>query len=164
MSRTGTADRLLRSAHQARTEDLAHQVDDLAEVRKGLEATLQEAALHQATTVDDLARRLLPVAQAMARLTEETRLALDQVAEATAEDRAAMARRHADQAAAAKAAADTLAAAMTQAQTTLTTACTALQEAAQRRQVNPWFPALVAAAMPLAAVIWLAWMVGALRL
>lgn len=156
-------DRLLRSAHQARTEDLGHQVDNLAEVRKGLEATLQEAALHQATTVDDLARRLLPVAEAMARLTEATRLALDQVAEASTQEQAAMARRHADQVTASRTATDTLAVAMAQAQATLTATSTEMQTAA-RRQGNPWIPALMAAAMPLAAILWLAWKVGALRL
>lgn len=156
-------DRLLRSAHQARTEDLGQQVDNLAEVRKGLEATLQEAALHQATTVDDLARRLLPVAEAMARLTEATRLALDQMAQASTREQAATARRHADQVTASRTAGDTLAAAMAQAQATLTDTTTAIQTAA-RRQVNPWIPALAAALLPLAAVLWLAWKVGALRL
>lgn len=163
MSRTGTVDRLLRSAHQARTEDLGRQVDSLTEVRADLEATLQEAAIHQATTVDDLARRLLPVAEAMARLTEATRLALDQAAEASSADRAAMDRRHADQVAASKAIADTLAAAMARAQTTLATTSAAMQAAAQR-QVSPWLPALVAAALPTVAVLWLAWRAGVLRL
>lgn len=172
MTRTATVDRLLRSAHATRTEDLSGQLQSVRATQEEVRAmqedvSLQAASLERtrAETLEDLARQLLPTARAMAALTEESRRTLEGLVERSQEnsERAAAATERASQAAR-KAAADLVAATLKASAVVDRLGPFLVELKASTDRQNPWGPALLCSAIPTASIFWLAWMVGALRL
>ena len=162
MSRTATLHSSTRSAVAERLETWSRQTHRLEELQHDVEAKAETLRQTQAQTVEALAAALLPVATAMALLTEETRRTLERIEESAHEEREQMAQRHKEQMAKSQAVADRLATATSQAERTMQSLTQAMSQAAEERP-SPWGPALVSALLPLLAVMALAWKLGVLR-
>ena len=163
MSRVSTLHSSTRAAVAARLDNWSDQTHRLEALQRDLETKAEALRQTQAQTVEALAEALLPVATAMGRLTEETRRTLERIEESSREEREQMARRHAEQVAKSQAVTDRLATAMSQAENTIAALTAATHQANQERP-SAWGPALVAAMLPLLAVMALAWKLGVLRL
>ena len=162
MSRTETLNRSVRAAAAARTETLRAEMTQLEQMGRDVSEALEQLRQSRAQTVEDLARQLAPLAQAMTSLTEETRRTLERVTQRSAagHQQAVTAVRASTQAA--QQAADQLTSSMMRVEEQTKRLLEGLHEAREMPPPSPWPPALVAAVVPLTAVLWLAWQVGAL--
>jgi uncharacterized membrane protein YccC len=147
-----------------RLDDWSDRVGRLQEMQSDLSAKMDELTRVQASSVEDLALRLTPVAEAMARLTEESRQTLERVVTQSRQG-------HAEAVAAVKASTKTtseaaarLSTGMVKVEDQVRQLQEAAREAREDRPPSPWGPAIIAALLPTAAVLWLAWKVGALAL
>jgi hypothetical protein len=149
MTRIATLHDATKRATEARISPLRQTLQKVEHLQKDL----QEVETMTAAQSQALAQALLPVAAAMARLTDETRAALAQLQDRTTKSAAAIESAHQD--------AKASSAAATKAARSIAGATTHLVEAAKApppRSLAPW----LAAAVPTLAVLWLAWRVGAL--
>ncbi|WP_042442206.1 IncQ-type mobilization protein MobB [Azospirillum sp. B510] len=160
MTRTETLNRSVRSAAAVRTETLRAEMNELEQMSQDVAEALKDLQTSRAQTVEDLARQLAPLAAAMASLTEETRRTLERVTQQSAagHQQAVTAVRGSTQAA--QQAADQLRAGMLRVEDQTRRLLEGLRDARETPPPSPWPPALVAAVVPLAAVLWLAWRVG----
>jgi oligoendopeptidase F len=79
MSRTETLRRSTDAAHGTRLASLTQETDRLLTLQERAEEHLASIKQMQGRISEDLSRALLPLAQAMAELTEETRQTLERV-------------------------------------------------------------------------------------
>lgn len=156
MSRTATLHSSTRSAVAARLDQWGEQTHRLEALQRDVEAKAETLRQTQSQTVEGLAQALLPVATAMARLTEETRRTLERIEERAEEERRQVAQRHAEHVAKAQEVADRLAAATSRAEETMRALTQAMGQA-RDAQPNPWGPALLLALPSLLALGLLVW-------
>ncbi|MDT7953053.1 MAG: hypothetical protein RQ966_16240 [Acetobacteraceae bacterium] len=162
MSRAATATTLTDSAVDERVQGWGKQLATLQKMQADLSASLESLALQKAAAADELARALLPVAESMTLLTEETRQTLEGIVAQSRSGHAKALAAIQDSTEVAKAAASSLTSAMLRVEHQVSQFEIQAREAREAK-TSPWGPAIVAALIPLTAVLWLAWRLGALR-
>ena len=160
MSRTEIANRLTVSAVNDRVADWSDQVARLQRMQGELAIQLEALTAEKTATAEALAGALMPLAEAMARLTEETGQTLSLIVHQSQQSQRAAAEAISISTAAAQDVATRLETSMLKVEHQVELLLTAAQAARQNTPTNPWGPATLAALIPLAAILWLAWRMG----
>ena len=163
MTRTATAHALTVSAVDKRIDDWGGHLARLQTMQSELTTTLESLALQKAATAEDMAQALLPVAESMARLTEETRQTLARIVHQAQQGHTAAIEAVAVSTKAAKDVARDLGTAMLRVEDQVQKLMDAATEEKKNPPTNPWGPAVLAALLPTAAVLWLMWKLNLFR-
>ena len=163
MSRTETANALTVSAVTGRIDGWSAQLARLQAMQSEVATTLDSLTLQKAATAEDMANALMPVAESMARLTEETRQTLARVVSQSQQGHKAALEAMAASTKAAQTVASDLSSTMLRVEHQVERLLEAARANERDPPTSPWVPAIVAALLPLGAVLWLTWKLGACR-
>lgn len=162
MSRAATANTLANSGTGRRLESWGDQVAHLQSMQTDLQGKIEALKMSQAQSAEQMAELMLPLAEAMARLTEETRQTLTSVVTQSRKGHeTALASVQETSTALRKVSLDAHAS-MIQVRDQIAELHMARNN--QPRPQSPWLPAFLFSLVPTLAVLWLAWKLGAVHM
>jgi signal transduction histidine kinase len=168
MSRTETLKRSTAVAHATRLASLESQTRRLLELQQQVSEQVQELREIRAQIPEDLARALMPLAEAMVQLTEETRRTLETVVTQARAGYAEALTQVQTVAVEAEESIKAMKAAATRMEKSLNAALQRAREAAEERRRSRFglivTVALLTALPCVASVLWLAWTAGLLTI